>query len=427
MKTFKIYTLGCKVNQYDSQAIREQLEGVGFRELNNGQKANYYIINTCTVTNNADKQSRYLIRVAKRENPLAKIIVTGCYAHLNREDIRKINGVDLILNNESKHRIAEFISPNRKTTTTVPFEISDFKAHTRAFVKIQDGCDNFCSFCKVPYVRGRSRSRNFQSIIEEIKRLRHRDYKEIVLTGICLGDYGKDFERKSDLVDLIDEIEKIEGFLRIRLSSIEAKDITDKLIRKMKTSKKLCPHLHIPFQSGDNKILKLMNRRDTREDYLRLVRKLKKNIKDMAITTDIMIGFPQEKDENFSNTLDFLKKIKPARVHIFTFQPRDSTALSNFKNDVSQKILKQRYALLKTLSDKLSLKFRNQFLNKKLEILFEDKKNGFWRGYSQNYLLTELEISDSLNLNNKLIKVNINKVEKNLLSTYLYRSHRRFK
>jgi len=410
MKTFKIYTLGCKVNQYDSQVIREQLQRAGLNELSDGMKANYYIINTCTVTDNADKQSRYLIRRSIRENPLGKIIVAGCYAHSNADDIRRINGVDLILNNDNKHRIATFLFPRRKTNVSHSFQISDFKGHTRAFVKIQDGCNNFCSFCKVPYVRGRSRSRDFNSIIDEIKRLRDKGYKEIVLTGICLGDYGKDLNKSIDLVDLIEEVEKIERVSRIRLSSIEAKNISDRLIEKMKKSQKLCPHLHIPFQSGDNKTLKLMNRKDAREDYLELARKLRRNIKDISITADIMIGFPGEDEKRFLNTLDFLRKVKPARVHIFTFQPRDRTALSNYKNQIPAQALKQRFVLLKSLTDKLAFEFRKKFLNRKLDVLFEDKKNGFWIGYSQNYLLTELKINDNLTLSNKITKVKIKKV-----------------
>ncbi|MDD5005957.1 MAG: tRNA (N(6)-L-threonylcarbamoyladenosine(37)-C(2))-methylthiotransferase MtaB [Candidatus Omnitrophica bacterium] len=417
MQTFKIYTLGCKVNQYDSQLIREQLRRKGLKELGNGQKANFYIINTCTVTSSADRQSRYLMRVAKRENPLAKVVVTGCYAHSNADDIERIGSADIILNNDDKNRIVEFLFPDGKDNVSAIQEISDFQGRTRAFVKIQDGCNNFCSFCKVPYVRGRSRSRNPVSIINEIKRLSDKGYKEIVLTGICLGDYGRDLEQKIDLTDLIGEIEKIKGVLRIRLSSIEAKDVTDRLIKKMKTSQKLCPHLHIPFQSGDNEILKLMNRKDRRQDYLKLAAKLRKNIKNMAITTDIMIGFPDEDEKRFLNTLDFLKKVLPSRVHIFPFDPRDNTPLVNFKNNIPEQVLKQRFILLKALSDKLGLKFKRRFLNRQLQVLFEEKKNGFWRGYSQNYLLTEAK--NNVNLNNKLMKVNINKIKNSILAARL--------
>ncbi len=344
--------------------------------------------------------------------------MTGCYAHSNAGDIRKIKGVDLILDNDNKHRIAEFLFPQRNLSLDSPFEVSEFQGHTRAFVKIQDGCDNFCSFCKVPYARGRSQSREFNSIINEARRLSDNGYKEIVLTGICLGDFGKDLNERKDLTDLINGLEKLNRILRIRLSSIEAKDITDKLIEKMKTSKKLCPHLHIPFQTGDNKILKLMHRKDTRERYLNLVKKLKANIKDIGISCDIMIGFPGEGKKEFSNTLDFLKKVKPMRVHIFPFQPRDLTPLQNVANNIAVTEIKRRYNAIKALTHNLSLQFKRRFLNRQIEVLFEDKKDGFWRGYSSNYLLTCLNNSDKLNLNNQLVKVKV----KNINISNLYAS-----
>jgi len=408
MNTFKIYTLGCKVNQYDSQVMRESLRQAGLAELTNGRKADFCIINTCTVTINADKQSRYLIRKAKRDNPKAKIVVTGCYAHSNAQDIRKISGADLILDNDSRNRILDFIIPGQNFSIGPDCGISGFGGHTRAFVKAQDGCNNFCSFCKVPYARGRSRSRKLNSIIEEARRLSGNGYKEIVLTGICLGDFGRDLDKSVDLVDLINGIENVDGILRIRLSSIEAKDVTDRLVKKMKTSAKLCPHLHIPFQSGDDKILKAMNRRDTRKDYLKLARKLKKNVKNIGISCDIMIGFPGEGEEEFRNTLDFLKKVEPMRAHIFCFQPRDLTPLANVKSGITTQELKRRFTVIKELTDDLALKFKKRFLNYKMDILFEDKKDGFWRGYSPNYLLTYLKTGGKLNLNNQLVKVRIN-------------------
>jgi len=411
MNTFKIYTLGCKANQYDSQQIREGFKKAGFKELENGRKSDYYIINTCTVTTNADRQSRYLIRRARRDNPSAKVIATGCYAHSNAKDIKRIKGVDLILDNENKYRILDFILPRRKFSINPDSGIKEFQGHTRVFVKVQDGCDNFCSFCKVPYVRGRSCSRNFNSIIQEARNLSENGYKEIVLTGICLGDFGKDLGEGRDLVDLIDEIESLDGVSRIRLSSIEAKDVTDKLIKKMRLSKKLCPHLHIPFQSGDNKVLKLMNRRDTKRGYLKLAEKLKANVKDIAISCDIMIGFPGEGQREFANTLDFLKKVKPARVHIFPFQARDLTPLENARNNITAVEMKRRFNAMQSLTNELALQFKKRFLNRRLEVLFEDEKDGFWRGYSQNYLLTFVKSNDNINISNRIVKVKIDKID----------------
>lgn len=410
LRTFKILTLGCKVNQYDSQVIREQLEQVGLRESATTRKADCYVINTCTVTNSADSQSRSLIRSAQRENPQARIVVTGCYAHLNTENIQAIEGVDLILNNDDKLALCEHLLPHRsKPDRAHDFEINDFKGHARAFVKVQDGCDNFCSFCKVPYVRGRSRSRSLDAIVREITKLSQNGYKEVVLTGVCLGDYGRKFEPKCDIVDLIEAIEKIDGIARIRLSSIEAHDISDRVIAKMKSSKKLCAHLHIPFQSGDGRILKAMNRRDTRQSYERLVSTLKHAIPNIGISADIMIGFSGESEKEFQNTLDFVRRVAPMRVHIFSFSPRDFTKHSHAGTQLDHSVLKQRYCRLKELCDDLSDTFKQRFMHQTLEVLFEEQKNGFWQGYTRNYLLV-LAKNENFNLTNTLKEVTIKEI-----------------
>jgi len=244
MKTVKFYTLGCKVNQYDTQSIRERFIQRGFKELSDGKPANVYVINTCTVTHKADSESVGFIRKAKRENPKSKLIITGCLVEKDSVSLSKIKGIDAIISKRF-----------------FPESISDFRGRTRAFLKIQDGCNNFCSYCKVTLVRGRSRSRSLEDIIKEANCLVKKGFKELVLTGINLGSYGKDFAQKITIVDVIEALEQIKGLLRIRLSSIEAADVSDELINKISESKKLCRHLHIPIQSGDNKILKKMNRR----------------------------------------------------------------------------------------------------------------------------------------------------------------------
>ena len=410
LKTFKILTLGCKVNQYDSQVIREQLEKVGLRESDTTRKADCYVINTCTVTKSADSQSRNLIRSAKRENPQARIVVTGCYAHLNARNIQAIDGVDLIVNNDDKLALREHLLPYlEKSSPRQDVGISNFNGHTRAFVKVQDGCDNFCSFCKVPYVRGRSRSRPLDAIVREVKKLSQNGYKEVVLTGVCLGDYGRKLEPKRDIVEVIDALEEIDDIVRIRLSSIEAGDISDRLIAKMKSSKKLCAHLHIPFQSGDDRILKAMNRRDTRQAYINLVRTLKHAIPDIGISADIMIGFPGEGDKEFQNTLDFVQEVAPMRVHIFSFSPRDFTRLSHADTRIDSNVLKQRYGLLKELCDNVSTAFKQHFKNKAIEVLFEELKNGFWQGYTRNYLLVLVK-NEGFNLLNTTTQVVIERI-----------------
>ncbi|MDD5568361.1 MAG: MiaB/RimO family radical SAM methylthiotransferase, partial [Candidatus Omnitrophica bacterium] len=314
MPTVKFHTLGCKVNQYDTQSIRERFLGRGFKEARGSRKPDFYLINTCTVTAAADQKSRGIIRRCINENPKAKVIVTGCMVKNDSSELSGIKGVELIISKS-------FFSDG----------ISDFSSHTRAFLKIQDGCDNFCSYCKVPLVRGRSRSRLLEDIVEEAGILVKKGFKEIVLTGICLGSYGKDLSMETskglNLVAVIEELEKIEGLLRIRLSSIEAGDVTDALIDKLAESNKLCRHLHIPIQSGDDQILRKMRRKYSRKFYINLIKKIKARIPQVAITTDCLVGFPGESEKHFKNTLDLVNRIVPLRVHIFPYSAIKGTSV----------------------------------------------------------------------------------------------------
>jgi threonylcarbamoyladenosine tRNA methylthiotransferase MtaB len=369
----KFYTLGCKVNQYDTQGIRERFLNHGFKESRNNQKADFYLINTCTVTSSADSKSREVIRRCIRENPKAKIIVTGCLVKRDAGMIAGIRGVSLIV---SKSFFCD--------------GITDFSGHTRAFLKIQDGCNNFCSYCKVPLVRGRSRSRPLDEIVKEAKALAEKGFKEIVLTGICLGAYGRDLRKSAGLVGVISAIEEIKGILRIRLSSIEAKDVTDSLILKMAGSKKLCPHLHIPVQSGDDEVLRKMRRNYSRKFYINLIKKIKKKVRDIAITTDCLVGFPGESEENFRNTLNLIKEMLPLKVHIFPYSQRSGTyAHQKFKQPIDPVIIKERVNRLKEAADRCQDGFKEMFIGKSLPVLFEGlskEKKGYWEGYSHNYI-----------------------------------------
>ena len=412
-KTFRFYTLGCKVNQYDSQALREKFNYAGFSESLKNKSADICIINTCTVTSKADSKSRGLIRRAIKDNPGAEVVVTGCYAKENRELLNRIKGVDLVVENDRRDSLLELInSPLPKINRQVP--LSSFDGHTRAFVKVQDGCDNFCSYCKVPYVRGRSRSRDASQIKLEVENLAKNGFKEIVLCGICLGDFGKGLPKKTNLVELIEELERIPGLERIRLSSIEAKDITDQLIERIASSDKLCRHLHIPFQSGDDKILKLMNRNYTERYYMSLVDKIKKNIKDVAITADIIAGFPGESEENFKNTTALLKEVMPLRTHIFPFSPRRGTKAYSFKNRVADNIAKERTTILKDVTTQLSLLYCRGFLNRELDVLVEssiDKKHKSFKGYSSNYISIFINSNRSFKeCINNVVKVKVTKI-----------------
>lgn len=415
MKRIKLFTLGCKVNQYETQAIREGFFKKGYKESDNG-KADIYIINTCTVTQTADRKSREYIYRSIRKNPKAKIVVTGCLVEKDKDKIENISGVDFIVPNVQKNRIAEiisdaddsFLSDNRRYDDLC---ISDFAKHSKAFIKIQDGCDNRCSYCKVSVVRGVSRSRRLENIIDEASCLIKNDYKELVLTGICLGSYGKDLKEKIDLVDVIDQVESINGGFRIRLSSIEAKDVTDRLIKKMVQSPRLCRHLHVPFQSGDDEILRLMNRKYTKDYYVNLVKKIRRHIPMVGITTDIMVGFPGEAEKRFRNSVDFLEEVRPHRMHIFPYSPRKHTAAFSFKDRIAPHIVKERLNHLQGLAKKYSYEYRKSFLNEELEVLVEnrpDKNLGLATGYSDNYikmLIKDKKVSPMKLVKTKVIEV----------------------
>jgi len=399
-RTVRFFTLGCKVNQYDTQGIREHFLSQGFWEQKNGVPSDVCLINTCTVTSRADRQSKYAIRRAIRVNPAARIIVTGCLAQKDASAIADIRGVDFII---GKRFLGSAL-------------ISDFKGHTRAFLKVQDGCNNRCSYCKVPLVRGNSRSRALSDIIKEAEGLVKSGFKEIVLCGICLGSFGKDLDPKPDLVDIIQSLEKIRGLRRLRLSSIEANDISGDLIKKMANSKILCRHLHIPMQSGDDAILKKMNRSYHRRDYLQLVKRIKKEIPALSVTTDIMVGFPGENEKNFSNTIGLVSEIMPLRVHIFPYSPRELTSAAKYTDILSPRIKQERFARLKEAAGDSSMAFRKQFLNKNIEVLIEEPcgdKAGFWQGYTDNYI--RVLVRSRRDLRNRLLKVKLKTIEEDFM------------
>ncbi len=399
-RTIKFLTLGCKVNQYDTQSIREHFLGKGFQEIDNGKIADVYLINTCTVTHRSDAESLNLIRRAKEENPRAKIIVTGCLTELDQDRIKAISRRILIVRNREKEKF--FLKG-----------ISNFKNHTRAFLKIQDGCNNSCAYCKVPLVRGPSRSRPLREVIQEAERLIEHGVKEIVLSGICLGAYGQDLNPTVNLVDVIEGLEKINALLRIRLSSIEARDVSGELIKKLAHSKKLCPHLHIPIQSGDDRILRKMKRDYTRADYSRLFAKLKSAIPGVAISTDILVGFPGESEENFQSTITLIRKVCPVRTHIFPYSERNGTAAAAYEGKINPKVIAQRIAYIREIAQECSLSYKKAFLNKKTKVLIEEQVKdapGFWQGYSDNYI--KARIKSQSNLKNQLVLVKFQRIVK---------------
>ncbi len=412
MKTIKFITLGCKVNQYDTQNIREQFCALGLSEVRGNARADVYLINTCTVTHRSDSDSLYYIRKSRRENPKARIILTGCFSELDAKKIKKENSIDLIIKNKDKDKAARIFARKflkSKNKIACNSGISHFEGRTRAFIKIQDGCNNYCSYCRVPHARGKSSSRSLKSIVIEAEKLAVNGFKEIVLCGVCLGAYGRDLKPRLFLVDVITALEKIPYIFRIRLSSIEAMDVSKELIDKMAVSGKLCKHLHIPIQSGDDRVLKAMNRRYTSRDYLDLIKAIKSRLPDIAITTDVLVGFPTENEESFNNTVKLVKKIMPLKAHVFSYSPRPGTAAeSKYKNKIDIKVIQDRLARLKQVALESSLKYKKHFLNKMMEVLVEDSKGlpaGQYEGYTSNYIKTN--ISSKKDIKNKIVSVKI--------------------
>jgi len=396
MKSVKFFTLGCKANQYDTQSIRERFLNKNFQEAGQGKPADYFLVNTCTVTSGADQKSRNIIRKCIRSNPKAKVIVTGCLVEKDSQALAGIRGIALVIKK-----------------SFFPEGISSFSRHTRAFLKIQDGCSNFCTYCKVALVRGKERSKDLVQIATEAKRLAACGYKEIVLTGICLGAYGRDFLPKRDLADVINALEEIKGLSRIRLSSIEAGDVSLKLVRCLKGSRKFCRHLHIPIQSGDNQILKRMNRKYTRQKYQNLINRLKRDIPGVSITSDCLVGFPGETEKNFENTVALVKKINPLKVHIFPYSSRPGTKAADFNGLVDPKIINLRCARLGKIAWQCQIDFMRKFLAKKAAVLIEGRAKdnpAFLEGLTENYLPVRLPFKPDLK--NKIINVRIKRILK---------------
>jgi threonylcarbamoyladenosine tRNA methylthiotransferase MtaB len=405
-------TLGCKVNQYETELIREQLEESGFNPVSFGEKAGLYIINTCSVTEKAAQKSIELIKKAKNRSSL--LVVTGCYAEAEKDRLKKMfPWVDLVVENKEKSNIGNIINGNGKNHQEKQTYIGNFNAHNRAFVKVEDGCNQFCTYCIIPYVRGKEiRSRSLSEVLREMENLAEQGFKEIVLTGINLGLYGTDLNPKAKLVGLLKKAECLKEKIRIRLSSLEPHLLSVELIDFMAQSSWICPHLHLPLQSGDAEILKRMGRRYTLEEYRRLLRKVREKIPSVAITSDVIVGFPGEEESNFSNTYRFLQEMKFSRLHIFRFSPRKGTRAYSIEPRIEEKVKKERSKLLRDLGNRLSQDFASQFLGKTLTALAEDQpdtESGLLFGYTENYIPVLFEGKEELR--NKLIRIRLSEIK----------------
>jgi threonylcarbamoyladenosine tRNA methylthiotransferase MtaB len=412
-------TLGCKVNQCESAALAEDLQQRDYALVPFNSFADFYIINTCTVTAFSDFQTRQLIRRAHRSNPQAKIIVTGCYAQIAAADIKELEGVTLVVGNDQKSTIPELLQSGITNTSSIfvqdIFQQKEFCSmppyrfigRTRAFLKIQDGCNSFCSYCIVPYARGNSRSMVPEKVLSAVANLASHDYKEIVLTGIHLGTYGHDLNPQTNLADLLQRIIEQADDIRIRLSSIEPREINDDLLHLFSKKDIICPHLHIPLQSGSNNILKLMKRDYDGAFYRKLIEKIDLTVDDIAIGVDVMVGFPSEGEDDFNSTLNLLQDLPVAYLHVFPYSERPQTAAQKIQPKVTAVVKKRRAAILRSLGAQKREKFTHRFLDKQLHVLVEntkDKKTGLMKGFSQNYLPVLIEKYDSSVLN-KIVTV----------------------
>jgi threonylcarbamoyladenosine tRNA methylthiotransferase MtaB len=421
-KRVAFFTVGCRLNQYETQAMAESLERKGFKRVDFSQPADLYLINTCTVTAQSDYSSRQAVYRAHRRSPHARILLTGCYAQLQPELLKNLAGVSLVVGNEQKKNMAQIVTAllnneeiNLRTSQWEGFEleVSDHFKHTRALVKIQDGCNDGCSYCVVPRARGKERSRKVESILTEIQNLKRDGFKEVVLTGVHVGKFKKD---GINLSQLTKEILENTGIERIRFSSIQPKELTSELVDLILLEKRICPHLHIPLQSGDNRILKTMDRNYSVAYYKNLVKMLKGKSPNMCMGADVIVGFPGEKDREFENTCQLIESTPLSYLHVFSYSDREETASSLFPDKIDPRIIHKRSEILREVGRKKWEIFLNSFVGKELEILVEkkgDRKTKKLMGLSNNYIRVLLDGDDSLV--NKFITVNSLKREGKLL------------
>ena len=432
MKTARLITMGCKVNQYDSQSMREVLIQNGFEIVDESQPADLYLINTCTVTNTADQKARQLIRRAIRQNPNADVMVTGCYAESDRATIEQIPGVRFAFGNREK---AEFQTYLDKLQNETPLQIqpiqhdaireharfssgvSNAGNRTRALIKVQDGCSAFCTYCIIPYVRGRMTSRPLKDIVDEAHRIADSGIKEVVITGVHLGAYGQDTGRDKDIADILEQIHNIHGIERIRFSSIEPMYFPDILSERMSMLPKCMPHFHLPIQSGSDNVLRSMRRRYTTAQFAYLVKTLRERFtEDVGITTDIMVGFPGETEEDFRESMRFVEEIGFNQLHVFRYSPRKGTPAADYPDQVSPDISAERSSSMIELGKNLSSKFQKQMLGKKKEVLVEESREGennLLAGFTENYLRVLVDVPNSAI--NQILQVEITSLENDVL------------
>ena len=423
MKKVSFYTLGCKVNQYETNAMAQKFKESGYEIVDmNDDISDICIVNTCTVTNMSDRKSRHSLRRVKEKNPSAIIAAVGCYAQVAKNDLENMPEIDIVLGNEEKANIVQYVEKfieNEKKlieiediATKKEFEDMGqitYTEKTRAFIKVQDGCNQFCSYCIIPYARGRVRSRNAESIIKEITQIAQNGIKEVVITGIHVASYGRDFENENGLIELLEKINNIEGIKRIRLGSLEPKIITEEFMQRLSKLEKICHHFHLSLQSGCDATLKRMNRKYTTSEVKEIIERLRRYYDDVMLTTDIIVGFPGETEEEFETTYQFLKQAKLYKMHVFQYSPRKGTRAAVMPNQIDGNIKEARSKKLIELSNENQKMYNQQLVGKEVEVLFEDKEveDGitYFRGHTQNYVLVKYKTDENLENTLKLIKI----------------------
>lgn len=432
-KTVSFYTLGCKVNQYETNAMEQQFIKNNYEIVENTQKADIYVINTCTVTNMAERKSRQMLRRVKEINPFAVLVVCGCYAQVAKNELEQISEIDIILGINEKNEIVQIVENYMEKMAeqdkrSQEAEIDDvskqkefldfgdvtYTEKNRAVVKVQDGCNMFCSYCIIPYARGRIRSRKIESVVSEIKKIAKEKIKEVVITGIHVASYGKDFDnentsKKIRLIDLLEAINKIDGIDRIRLSSLEPTIVDEEFATRLSKLDKICDHFHLSLQSGCDETLKRMNRKYTTQIYRDAVATLRKYYPEASFTTDVIVGFPGETDEEFAKTYEFLKEIDFYRLHVFKYSPRRGTVAEKMPNQIDGNKKEERSNKLIELSNSTENKHNQSYIGKTVKVLFEEFEDGFFKGHTTNYMMVKVagEEEQSDKFVNKILDVKI--------------------
>ena len=404
-KTVAFYTLGCKVNQYETNAMKQKFIEKDYEIVDFEEAADIYVVNTCTVTNMSDRKSRQIIRRAKESNKNSLLVVTGCYAQVAKDELEKIEEIDIVIGNQEKKDIVTFVEEKQKEKiekvsdilyekSFAEFGASTYTDKTRAVIKVQDGCDRFCSYCIIPYARGRIRSRKPEEVIAEIEQLAKKGIKEVVITGIHLASYGKEYKPHISLLELLKEINEIEGIQRIRLGSLEPTLMTKDFIEGLVKLEKICDHFHLSLQSGCDETLERMNRRYTAEEFEQGIKIIRDNFPNVSLTTDVIVGFPGETEEEFSKTYKFLDRIKFYKMHVFKYSARKGTKAAVMPNQITGEIKEKRSNKLIEISNKNQKEQNQKYIEKEIDVLFEEQDGEYIKGHTTNYIMVYVKSED---------------------------------